>query len=559
MADLPFKINIEAESGKLTSYGTGSFAKTDEADISGSGILARINAMVSLSYSSNSEIGSAQSAGNTFSHANNIWVSASYDGGPEVGGSASGSITFHHTDTEDSADRLKRYRFFGTKVCNVLGLPEGHFLQPSNFKLDDSGGGDNYFSGDISATNLSVSNAISFSPLSTVTSNLRWNIDKTSDLFVQFTSGSGAFRENLLLIGYDTEEEKLMIRPHKTTVSSTTIPFNIGGVELSTFGNVANLYTANIEAKSGSFSTRLAMGASSEIAYSAGLGAGVNIRGGDYETEAIHEGGTKIRGSMIIKPTSYNAGGYFFAVQSADVGGTTVSHINGLAIGRTQDESPVYSVESGSIITLGPPLITQTTFDQVCLAADAIAASSREMKTMHIWPSYHYGTEELRLHMDLNVSGSSEIIGGQRAYFSGGEATAFNLISGATVTGRYLDISLVQMGSARGYRMMRAGSITGVSQQFACSTLTDVGGGTLAEKAQSTIQVRVNGSIVFSSTTGSVTATGNFGSQATQARGIDNFAAGDIVALYAYGVNQQFVSTFTVDEFCATFEVTYDS
>ena len=132
MADLPFKINIEAESGKLTSYGTGSFAKTDEADISGSGILARINAMVSLSYSSNSEIGSAQSAGNTFSHANNIWVSVSYDGGPEVGGSASGSITFHHTDTEDSADRLKRYRFFGTKVCNVLGLPEGHFLQPAN-------------------------------------------------------------------------------------------------------------------------------------------------------------------------------------------------------------------------------------------------------------------------------------------------------------------------------------------------------------------------------------------------------------------------------------------
>ena len=563
MADLPFKINIEAESGKLTSYGTGSFAKTDEADISGSGILARINAMVSLSYSSNSEIGSAQSAGNTFSHANNIWVSVSYDGGPEVGGSASGSITFHHTDTEDSADRLKRYRFFGTKVCNVLGLPEGHFLQPANFKLDDSGGGDNYFSGDISATNLSVSNAISFSPLSTVTSNLRWNIDKTSDLFIQFTSGSGAFRENLLLMGYDTEEEKLMIRPHMTTTSDTTIPFNIGGSQFSTFGNVANLYTANIEAKSGSFSTRLAMGSNSEIVYSAGLGAGVNIRGGDYETEVVHGGGTKIRGSMIIKPTSWNAGGIYSAVQTANVGGTSVTHINGLAIGRTQDESIAYSVESGSIITLGPPLFTQTTFDQVCLAGDAIAASSREMKTMHIWPSYHYGTEELRLHMDLNVSGSDlavggEIISGQRAYYSGGEASPFNLLSAGSPTYRYLDFpGGAQMGASRGYRMMRAGSITGVSQQFACTTFTGAGG---PPKARSQIHVMVNGTSKFSSESGLVTGTGaDHGSNGTQARGIDKFAAGNIISLYALGVNAQYMLSFGVDEFCATFEVTYDS
>ena len=322
---------------------------------------------------------------------------------------------------------------------------------------------------------------------------------------------------------------------------TTTIPFNIGGVELNSFGNVANLYTANIEARSGSFSTRIAMGSNSEIMYRSGLGAGVSIRGGDYESEAVHIGGTKTRGSMIIKPTSYNAGGYYSAVQTANVGGTTVTHINGLAIGRTQDESLAYSVESGSIITLGPPLITQTTFDQVCLAADAIAASSREMKTMHIWPSYHYGTEELRLHMDLNVSGSSEIIGGQRAYFDGGESTAFD-------ADRYLDFNNgAQMTSGGlGYRMHRAGSITGCSAQFNVTVCPGI--------AWASIEVHKNGSSVFGKVLGFDTETGIRGGTATQARGIDQFIVGDVLTLYVNITN-----TITVDDYCAFVEVTYDS
>ena len=68
-----------------------------------------------------------------------------------------GSIKLTHTDGDDTADPMKRYRFFGTKVCNVLGLPEGQWTYPQNFHLDDAGG-TNYFAGDIAATNLSITN-----------------------------------------------------------------------------------------------------------------------------------------------------------------------------------------------------------------------------------------------------------------------------------------------------------------------------------------------------------------------------------------------------------------
>ena len=208
MAQLPFKINIETENGTQISYASGGFATTEESGISGSIILSRIDSLPSASYSSDTLIGDTE--GTTFVSARNLWISASYIGGSST--EDTGSITFHHTDTLDSNDRLKRYRFFGTKVCNVLGLPAEHWIHPENFSLDDTGTGTNYFSGNISATNLSVAKDISFSPISSVTSNIRFNVGDenrpSTDLFVQFTTGSGLTQRNQLLMGYDTSDDK---------------------------------------------------------------------------------------------------------------------------------------------------------------------------------------------------------------------------------------------------------------------------------------------------------------------------------------------------------------
>ena len=205
MADLPFKINVETVSGATHSWYTGSFAQTTEADISASVILTRIKTrMISSSYSSNANE-PTDIYTQTFENNANLWLEAS-----QVGNAATGSIKFTHTDGDDGADRLKRYRFFGTKVCNVLGLPEGQWTYPQNFHLDDSGG-TNYFSGDVAATTLSLTHGLTLANTATVRSNLRFGIDKTADLFTQFTTGSGAFQSNGLLLGYNSDSDRYVL------------------------------------------------------------------------------------------------------------------------------------------------------------------------------------------------------------------------------------------------------------------------------------------------------------------------------------------------------------
>ena len=206
MADLTFKINIETESGKQYSYYNTQLAETTDTNISASVILTSINQCRSQSYSSDDQSGTIYSGGHYFNNAYNVWLEADV-----VGNNSSGSIQFSHTDTLDSSDRLARYRFYGTKVCNVLGFPAGQWQYPVNFQLDDTGTGTNYFSGDVNASKLSVARDISFSPLSNVASNFRFDIDKSVDKFIQFTSGSAANQENKLLIGYDTDDDMYKI------------------------------------------------------------------------------------------------------------------------------------------------------------------------------------------------------------------------------------------------------------------------------------------------------------------------------------------------------------
>jgi len=238
MADLPFKINIETEAGKQYSYFDADFAATTDANISASVMLARVNALTSQSYSSDEAAGSAHA--HLFNDDYNDWIAASV-----VGSVISGSLKFEHTDTLDSSDRLKRYRFFGTKVCNVLGFPAGQWEYPVNFQLDDTGTGTNYFSGDISADNLSVAEKISFSPISDIAGNIRFNIDKSVDKFIQFTSGSGFEQENKLLLGYNTDDDQYVLEG-----------LNICEASLGDFNNVttAKVYsntTADLQLLSG--------------------------------------------------------------------------------------------------------------------------------------------------------------------------------------------------------------------------------------------------------------------------------------------------------------------
>ena len=65
------------------------------------------------------------------------------------GSQNTGSIVFTALDTE--YDRLLRYKFFGEKVCNTLGLPVNQWIYVDQMRLpaDDES---NYFEGNVNAT-----------------------------------------------------------------------------------------------------------------------------------------------------------------------------------------------------------------------------------------------------------------------------------------------------------------------------------------------------------------------------------------------------------------------
>lgn len=143
---------------------------------------------------------------------------------------------------------------------------------------------------------------------------------------------------------------------------------------------------------------------------------------------------------------------------------------------------------------------------------------------------------------DLTINGA---IKGTRAYFDGGEAATFS-------SGRYLDFNNgIQMTANTGYRMHRAGSIIGVSAQFSVTV-----NGT---DSRASIQVRKNGSSVFSSssTDFSGTPTYQLGMSSTQSRGKDRFVSGNVLSLYANITSD--ITNGTVDDFCAFFEIVFDN
>ena len=119
MPKYPFRILVESVTGEQFSYHTASFVDTDtDLVLSSSQVYDRITGSFSASYQNQSIFSGSElntSLNTSFTFKDNNLLSASLSGSAE-----SGSIIFSSTDTE--YNRLLRYKFFGEKVCNVLGF-----------------------------------------------------------------------------------------------------------------------------------------------------------------------------------------------------------------------------------------------------------------------------------------------------------------------------------------------------------------------------------------------------------------------------------------------------
>ena len=217
MAKYDFRILLETIEGRQTSYISQSFVDTDVdlvlsasqvyhriTGVSGSGIDWELDSgynfsssvgMVSCSYqNSNLFTGEIQpSSASNVKFSDNTILSSSL-----TGSASTGSIEFQ--SIINNYDRLYRYKFFGEKVCNVLGLSINQWIYTDQFALN-SDDENNYFEGNINATNAFVSDTLTFAGNANINSDIPIYIDTGSDRYIKFVDVYGT-PNSALIIGY---------------------------------------------------------------------------------------------------------------------------------------------------------------------------------------------------------------------------------------------------------------------------------------------------------------------------------------------------------------------
>ena len=187
MADYPFKINIQTKDGSKFSYFTASFATDATGALSASAVSDRLlhSGLRAVQYTESIDAPAANVSANGFGHSGGgrIYLSSSFSH-PNTG-----SIRFTDTETTTNGG-LDHYVFYGTKVCSVLGLPEGIKIRPENFRFsDDDNNPDNYMSGDLISDSIQLKQGFKMSPQARMQSNLVWD-DINGEGFIQWVSGS---------------------------------------------------------------------------------------------------------------------------------------------------------------------------------------------------------------------------------------------------------------------------------------------------------------------------------------------------------------------------------
>ena len=162
-----------------------------------------------------------------------------------------------------------------------------------------------------------------------------------------------------------------------------------------------------------------------------------------------------------------------------------------------------------------------------------------------LWKTYMTHNGDQVVDRDLKVGGSLTVRGnlkGTRAYFGAGEATAFN-------SNQYLEtFNSVRMSDSQGYRMLRSGSLVGMSASY---NVTNIG-----SSAQVLISVRSGTSNLLTFNSG-ITGTGIKSVSMIQARYVDKFDLGDMLTMRAAFTNEA-GSNATIDDVIAYFEVVFN-
>ena len=347
MAKFDFRILLETVEGSKTSYMSQSFVDTSvDLVLSASQVYDRITNSVSCSYQNFIDFsGSDFNTSKTF--ANNTLLTASL-----IGGNNTGSIDFESTDTE--YDRLLRYKFFGEKVCNVLGLPNNQWVYTDQvrFPADDEA---NIFQGNIDVNTAFISDTLTFANNANINSDVPFYINTGSDRYIKFIDTRGTGNASLIF-GYDKDTDSYEINASENTIFNIN---NLNNLTVDTI-NAAQLNSTTTTTQDEivtSFQNMVVTG-SMIVSGSEDLEPLLFVDGNVSSSGNITASNAKIAGDIIV-------GGSVTAQEFITQIITTAggSNIFGNSIDDTQ-------VLSGSVFITGSLNLADNTKDKFCDGGD---------------------------------------------------------------------------------------------------------------------------------------------------------------------------------------------
>lgn len=300
MANYPFRINIQEKDGGRRAYFTSSFATDADTLVSASIMVEKINLMRTSSFV-RAATGSHAFSEIEYNHGSRLF---SYHNSADARSNAhvsvsytepnTGSVVFHDLEVESRGEGLDYYEFYGTKVCSVLGLPEGIPIYTENFKLsDDADLPDNYLSGDVIANGIAIKESFKIAPQGRVKGNLVWD-EVFGEGNLQWVSES----VSKLRIGYDDQNDNYKIRGDGNTIleGMGEIGTTAGAVGSGSFLHLA---TADFDMKPGS--GKLTIGETNAPIIQ--IGDGFGITGAAPTLGAGNLGGIYMGSQSTIKMT----------------------------------------------------------------------------------------------------------------------------------------------------------------------------------------------------------------------------------------------------------------
>lgn len=94
-----------------------------------------------------------------------------------------GSIRFTAVDQLNGAGTLKRYKFYGEKVCTILGVPCDMWLYPDTLRASATGSESTFIQGNVTTAALNVTDKFTISNIGTLNSDLPIHIDGRAGIY----------------------------------------------------------------------------------------------------------------------------------------------------------------------------------------------------------------------------------------------------------------------------------------------------------------------------------------------------------------------------------------